>query len=53
MTLADIMALSVGEWAAKDCVLLLRATDPLLKKAFEVIRAWGFTYKQLASTGQN
>src|SRR3954453_23692915 len=45
MTLADIMALPVGEWAAKDSVLLLWATDPLLEKAFEVIRAWGFTYK--------
>ena len=45
MTLADIMALPVGEWAARDCVLLLWATDPLLEKAFAVIRAWGFTYK--------
>ena len=45
MTLADIMALPVGEWAAKDCVLLLWATDPLREKAFEVIRASGFTYK--------
>ena len=39
MTLADIMALPVGEWAAKDCALRLWATDPLLEKAFEVIRA--------------
>ena len=45
MTLADIKALPVAEWAADDCVLLLWATDPLLEKAFEVIRAWGFTYK--------
>ncbi len=45
MTLADIKALPVGEWAARDCVLFLWATDPLLEKAFEVIRAWGFTYK--------
>src|SRR3954471_22703046 len=45
ITLADIMALPVGELAAKDCVLLLWATDPLLEKAFEVIRVWGFTCK--------
>jgi len=40
------MALPVGEWAAKDCVLRLWTTDPLLEKAFEVIRAWGLTYKK-------
>jgi N6-adenosine-specific RNA methylase IME4 len=45
MSLADIKALPVGEWAADDCVLLLWATDPLLEKAFEIIHAWGFTYK--------
>lgn len=45
MTLEDIKALPVAEWAADDCVLLLWATDPLLEKAFDVIRAWGFTYK--------
>jgi N6-adenosine-specific RNA methylase IME4 len=45
LSLADIKRLPVGEWAARDCVLLLWATDPLLDKAFDVIRAWGFTYK--------
>jgi N6-adenosine-specific RNA methylase IME4 len=45
MTLADIKAVPVTEWAADDCVLLLWTTDPLLEKAFEVIDAWGFTYK--------
>ena len=45
MSLADIKALPVAEWAADDCVLLLWTTDPLLEKAFEIIRAWGFTYK--------
>lgn len=45
MSLADIKALPVADWAAEDCVLLLWATDPLLPAAFEVIRAWGFTYK--------
>ena len=45
MTLADIKALPVADWAADDCVLLLWTTDPLLEKAFDVIRAWGFIYK--------
>jgi N6-adenosine-specific RNA methylase IME4 len=45
MTMADIIALPVAEWAAEDCVLLLWITDPLLERAFAVIRAWGFTYK--------
>jgi N6-adenosine-specific RNA methylase IME4 len=45
MTLEDIKTLPVADWAAKDCVLLLWVTDPLLERAFEVIRAWGFKYK--------
>jgi N6-adenosine-specific RNA methylase IME4 len=45
MTLEGIKSLPVAEWAADNCVLLLWATDPLLERAFEVIRAWGFTYK--------
>jgi N6-adenosine-specific RNA methylase IME4 len=45
MSLADIKSLPVAAWAAPDCVLLLWATDPLLDKALDVIRAWGFTYK--------
>lgn len=45
MTLTDIMALPVADWAARDCVLFLWATDPLLDRAFAVVRAWGFAYK--------
>lgn len=45
MSLADIAALPVADWAAEDCVLLLWATDPLLERAFDIIKAWGFTYK--------
>ena len=45
MTLDDIKALPVAEWAAPDCVLLLWATDPLLDRALEVVAAWGFKYK--------
>jgi len=45
MTLDAIKALPAAEWAADDSVLLLWTTDPLLPTAFDVIRAWGFTYK--------
>jgi N6-adenosine-specific RNA methylase IME4 len=45
MSLEEIKAVPVGKWAAKDCVLLLWSTDPLLEQALQVIRAWGFTYK--------
>jgi len=40
-----LAALPIAELAADDCVLLLWAVDPLLDKAFELIRAWGFEYK--------
>ena len=45
MSLDDIKNLPVRNHAMDDCVLLLWVTDPLLKKAFEVIEAWGFSYK--------
>jgi N6-adenosine-specific RNA methylase IME4 len=45
MPLSDICALDVKSLAAPDSVLLLWATSPLLAQAFEVVKAWGFTYK--------
>ena len=45
MSLDDIKNLPIRNHAMDDCVLLFWATDPLLEKAFEVIKAWGFTYK--------
>jgi N6-adenosine-specific RNA methylase IME4 len=45
MDFNEIAALRPQRWAAKDCVLFLWATDPLLPKALELIEAWGFTYK--------
>jgi N6-adenosine-specific RNA methylase IME4 len=45
MSLEEIKAVTVKQWAAKDCVLFLWTTDPLLEQALEVIRAWDFTYK--------
>jgi N6-adenosine-specific RNA methylase IME4 len=45
MSVKDIAALPVSDWAADDAVLLLWTTDPLLEKALEIVRAWGFVYK--------
>ncbi|MGH6798723.1 MAG: MT-A70 family methyltransferase, partial [Roseiarcus sp.] len=45
LDLRDLAGLPVAEFAADDCVLLLWAVDPLLDRAMDLIRAWGFTYK--------
>ena len=48
MALADICALPVSKAALEDCVLLLWATSPKLEDGFQVIKAWGFTYRTCA-----
>lgn len=45
MTTEDIMALPVGRLAQRDCILLLWTTGAMQPQAFEVMKAWGFTYK--------
>ena len=45
MSIKEIAALPVSTWAADEAVLLLWATDPLLDRALDIIRAWGFVYK--------
>lgn len=45
MPLDAIKELSVASYCAKDAVLLLWATLPLLREAFEVMAAWGFEYR--------
>lgn len=45
MLLKEIKVLPIDDWAAKNCVLYLWATPPLLPEAFEVMKAWGFEYK--------
>lgn len=45
MSQAEIRDLPVADWAAADAALLLWVTDPMLPRAFELIEAWGFTYK--------
>jgi N6-adenosine-specific RNA methylase IME4 len=41
----EIMARDVASIAAKDCVLFLWATAPMLPDALRVMEAWGFAYK--------
>lgn len=48
MSLQDIKQLPVGQIAARDSVLFLWATDPMLPRAIEVGEAWGFTFKTVA-----
>lgn len=48
MGIDEICALPVGEIAAKDGVLFLWATFPLLPEAFRVMEAWGYRYKSVA-----
>ena len=45
MSFEEICQVPVAEWAARDSILLLWVTDPLLPKGLELIEAWGFTYK--------
>ena len=48
MSLAEICALPVKEFAAPDSALFLWATFPNLLDAFQVMKAWGFHYKTVA-----
>ena len=50
MSFKDICNMPVGNIARDNSVLLMWAIDPLLDKAFEVIKSWGFTYKTVAFT---
>lgn len=45
MSLPDICALPIRELAEENAVLFLWVTSPILEESFQVIRAWGFTYK--------
>lgn len=48
ISLEGIKALPVGKLADKDCALFLWITCPLLREAWDVVEAWGFTYKSVA-----
>jgi N6-adenosine-specific RNA methylase IME4 len=48
MSLEDIMALPVAQWAADDCALFLWTPRAVLEQSFEIIRSWGFHFKTVA-----
>ncbi len=48
MSIDEICALSVAELAAKDAVLFLWSTFPMLPEALRVIDSWGFRFKTVA-----
>jgi N6-adenosine-specific RNA methylase IME4 len=50
MSLAEIRALPLRDLAAPDCHLFFWSTGPFLKRAFDVIEAWGFRYSGIAFT---
>ena len=45
LSLRELEDLSVSEIAAKDSILFLWATVPLLPEAFYLMTKWGFSYK--------
>jgi N6-adenosine-specific RNA methylase IME4 len=48
LDLPSLAALPIADLAAENCALFLWATDPLLPRALDLIRAWGFEYKTVA-----
>ena len=50
LSIAEICALSIGDIAEDDSVLLMWVTMPMLEVGFEVIKSWGFKYKTCAFT---
>ena len=48
MKFDDILSLPVESIAADDSILFLWVTFPVIREAFTVIDAWGFTYKTVA-----
>ncbi|MCJ8139585.1 MT-A70 family methyltransferase [Falsirhodobacter halotolerans] len=45
MTVRDIGLMPVRDIVAKDALLLMWVTVPFARQAFDVVDAWGFTYK--------
>ena len=45
MPVEEIKSLPIGQVASRDCALVLWTTNTFLPDAFEVLKAYGFTYK--------
>lgn len=50
LPVSSICSLPVAEIAARDSVLFLWVTNPLLVEGLRVMEAWGFRYKSVAFT---
>jgi N6-adenosine-specific RNA methylase IME4 len=50
MSLSEICALPVLDYADDNCALFLWVTDPMLPQGLEVMKAWGFAFKSVAFT---
>lgn len=50
MTMSELAELPVEQLAKKNCALLMWCTGPHLPYSFELMRAWGFTYKTVFLT---
>lgn len=48
MSLDEIKAMPVQDIAFEDCIMFMWATSPKLAEAFEVLEAWGFSYRTCA-----
>ncbi|HSA76899.1 MAG TPA: MT-A70 family methyltransferase [Nitrosarchaeum sp.] len=48
MSLDEIKSLPIQNISDENCWLFLWATDPLMDKCIEVVKAWGFQYKNFA-----
>jgi N6-adenosine-specific RNA methylase IME4 len=46
----ELEELPIGDLAAEDCALFLWVTMPKLSECFNLIKAWGFSYKTCAFT---
>jgi N6-adenosine-specific RNA methylase IME4/ParB-like chromosome segregation protein Spo0J len=45
MSLEELLALPVGEWAEENCHLYLWTTNNFILRAGELVKAWGFEFK--------
>lgn len=48
MSLDEIKSMDMSKVAFDDCVMFMWATSPKLAEAFEVLDAWGFSYRTCA-----
>ena len=48
MTIEDLLALPIGDLAAKDAALFLWTTPPMLRQGLMLADSWGFKYRTVA-----